>query len=125
MVTGKKSGNLVAEITARTHQILSAVSQESGGEDEGPNPHELLEAALAACTIITVQMYALRKGIKLETVDAAVDVLSEGAESRIGIELHLQGEFTEEQKARIFEIAGHCPVHKLLESHITIEMQLK
>jgi putative redox protein len=121
MVTGQRKELLVATMVAGNFSIISGVSEKLGGRDEGPNPHELLEAALAACTIITVQMYADRKGIPLESTDVKVTTISEGAESVISRELSFRGNLTPEQKTRLTEIADKCPIHKLLESKIAIQ----
>jgi putative redox protein len=92
-----------------------------GGQDEAPDPHELLESALAACTILTAQLYANRKGLPLESTEATVRVVSEGAETRIAREVHFTGELDETQRARLLEIVNKCPIHRLLESRIVIE----
>jgi putative redox protein len=93
-----------------------------GGHDSGFNPHELLEGALAACTIITGQMYADRKGYKLDSIDVTVKVISEGPESKIDCEVHYRGDLSDDEKKRLTEIINKCPIHKLLESHIQIQM---
>jgi len=121
MVSGQRREVLVADIVAGHYQIISGVSKDLGGGDEGPDPHSLLEAALTACTVITAQMYALRKGMKLESTDVIVKILSEGAETRIGREVSFRGELTAEEKIRLTEIVNKCPIHKLLESHVKIE----
>ena len=121
MIEGNRAGELTAELHVRTHRLISGLSEKLGGHDEGPNPHELLEAALAACTILTVQLYANRKGIPLESTDAIVKILSEGPETVISRELSYHGNLTREQKDRLTEIAEKCPIHKLLESHVTIK----
>ncbi|QDK38132.1 OsmC family protein [Bdellovibrio sp. NC01] len=121
MVQGKRYNDLAAKIVAGHFEITAGVTQEKGGGDEGPSPHEILEAALAACTIITVQMYANRKGWKLESTDVKITIDSESkTESKISRELTFKGELDAEQKQRLFEIAEKCPIHNLLESHITI-----
>lgn len=120
MIIGKRKERLVAEISARTHVMLSGLVEKLGGHDEGPNPHELLEAALAACTILTAQMYANRKGLKLESTDVEVKILSEGAETVISREVNFKGELTEEDRNKLVEIIEKCPIHKLLESSVRI-----
>lgn len=125
MVTGQRKELLVATMVAGNFSIISGVPEKLGGRDEGPNPHELLEAALAACTIITVQMYADRKGIPLESTDVKVNTVSEGAEkSVISREISFRGNLTTEQKTRLAEIADKCPIHKLLQSSVTIETKV-
>ena len=111
-------------MVAGNFSIISGVPEKLGGQDEGPNPHELLESALAACTIITVQMYTDRKGIPLESTDVKVNTVSEGAESVISLEISFRGNLTPEQKTRLAEIAHKCPIHKLLESKVSIETKV-
>jgi putative redox protein len=121
MITGIRKDGLVAEITARGHTITSGLPEKLGGRDEGPDPHELLEAALAGCTILTAQLYANRKGMKLESTDVKVKIVSEGKDSVINREVSFRGDLTPEEKARLLEIVNKCPIHNLLESNIKIE----
>ena len=126
MITASRKEGLVAEIAVRDHRLISGVVEKLGGKDEGPNPHELLESALAACTIITVQMYANRKGMKLESTDVQVRITSETKEaSVISREISFRGDLTDDEKARLTEIANKCPIHNLLESNIKIETTVK
>lgn len=120
MITGIRKDNLTAEISVRSHKIVSGLLENLGGQDEGPNPHELVEAALAACTILTAQMYANRKGIKLDSTDVVVKIVSEGADSVIEREVSFKGDLTEEERTRLGEIVEKCPIHKLLQSNIKI-----
>ena len=125
MIIARRTEGLTAELKVRNHILTSGVVESLGGLDEGMNPHELLESALAACTIITVQMYANRKGIKLISTDVNIKILSEGAETRIGREVSFTGDLTSEERTKLAEIANKCPIHKLLESHIQIETTIK
>lgn len=125
MITGMRKEEFVAEITARTHTIVAGLDEKLGGKDEGPNPHEMLEAALAACTILTAQMYAKRKGLKLESTDVAVKIVSEGSDSVISREVSFRGDLSAEDRTKLSEIVGKCPIHKLLESNIKIETTIK
>jgi putative redox protein len=125
MITAKRNGKLGAVSTVRDHQVVSGITKQSGGDDEGMSPHELLETALASCTIITVQMYANRKAWPLESTDVVVTTDSEGANSHLTREITFKGNLDEEQRARLLEIANKCPIHKLLTSNIEIETILK
>ena len=122
MIQGHRKENLVAEISAGKHWLLSGMSEELGGHDEGLNPHEILEAALAACTIITLQMYASRKQWNLISADVTVNIDSESnQESCISRKIRFQGDLTEEQRRSLIAIANKCPIHKILSSNITIK----
>ncbi len=121
MITGKRKDGLVAELSVRDHHFLAGLPEKLGGHDEGPNPHELLEAALTACTILTAQMYAARKGFPLDSADVTVKIISEGPETVISREVSFRGNLTDEQKARLSEIVERCPIHLLLESKVKID----
>lgn len=120
MVSGQRKQPLAADIQIREHKLITGVNEKLGGQDEGPNPHELLEAALAGCTILTVQMYANRKGYKLESCDVEVKIEKEGPETFISRHVTFKGDLSDEEKARLTEIVEKCPIHKLLESKVTI-----
>jgi len=67
----KGSGKLQQVITIGRHQLLSDAPEALGGENSGPEPHDLLAAALAACTTLTVTMYARRTGRRSTTCGCA------------------------------------------------------
>lgn len=125
MISGNRIHNLAAQIQIRTHQLIEGVTADLGGDDEGPDPHEMLEAALAGCTIITVQMYANRKQWPLKSTDVKIKILSEGKEGAvISRDISFQGELTQEQRDQLFAIANKCPIHRLLIGSIQIQSQL-
>lgn len=112
------------EIAESQHRLISDVSPALGGDDAGPDPHQLLKMSLAACTAITLQMYAQRKKMNLTDVNVEVSILIEGKETQIQRRLHLEGELSAEEKQRLYEIANKCPIHRLLESQITIATEM-
>lgn len=120
MIQLKRKSQLSFIVNRGPHTIISDVSKELGGNDEGLNPHELLEAALAACTASTLQMYANRKQWPLEGADVEVKFVSEGTETIISRQIKLNGPLDEEQRARLLDIANKCPIHKVLSQKITI-----
>lgn len=125
MITGNRTGNLAAHFQIRDHSLISGVSAALGGLDEGADPHELLQAALAACTIITVQMYANRKQWPLESTDVKINIVSENKEgTMISRDLSFKGDLTQEQRDQLFLIANKCPIHKLLTGSVQIQSQL-
>lgn len=125
MITATKKGKLGAVSTGGGHQVVAGTAKQNGGDDEGMSPHELLETALATCTIITVEMYANRKAWPLESIDVVVTTDSEGANSHLSRQITFKGDLDEEQRARLLDIANKCPIHKLLTSHIEIATTLK
>jgi len=125
MVLGTRINKLAAEIVAGHFQILSGEPLDLGGDDDGPSPHQLLEAALSACTILTLQMYANRKQMNLTECKATVKIESESAEaSTISRTLEFEGDLSQEDRQRLLEIANKCPIHKLLSSRISINTKL-
>ncbi|MBY0451524.1 MAG: OsmC family protein [Bdellovibrionaceae bacterium] len=110
-----RNGKLDFEIKVNGFKIVADVSEKNGGSNLGPNPHDLLEAALAACTAITMQMYANRKGYPLKSSDVKINITKEGAENEITRDITLEGDLTGEQRTAILEIADKCPIHRFLE----------
>lgn len=110
-----RNGKLDFEINVNGFKIVSDVSEKNGGSGLGPNPHDLLEAALAACTAITMQMYANRKGYPLKSSDVKIKITKEGAENEITIDITLHGDLTAEQRASLLAISEKCPIHHFLE----------
>jgi putative redox protein len=87
-----------------------------GGLGSGPNPYNLLSAALGACTTMTIRLYANRKGWPLTRVRVAVKHSRADLNARdvFQMDIALEGELDEAQRARLMEIAERCPVHLTL-----------
>jgi putative redox protein len=106
-------------IVAGAHAVIADEPAQAGGRGIGPDPYELLLAALGACTAMTVRMYADRHAYPLDTTEVELRHVQhigvDGvATDRFDREILLKGELTQEQRARLIEIAGRCPVSQTL-----------
>lgn len=119
-------GSLRAQVMAGHHGFVVDEPLASGGTDQGPTPYDLLCASLGACTAITLRLYADRKKwnltsvivrLKHEKIHATDCVECESPSAKIDHidrEIELVGELDDQQRARLIEIAEHCPVHKTM-----------
>ena len=114
------------EVETEGRTIIADEPASLGGADEGPSPFGLLYAALSSCVLITIRMYARRKEWALEGASIRLGPSRRpgGPVESIRIELGLEGELTDEQRARLLDIAGKCPVHRTLEREVPIETRL-
>ena len=98
------------------HALTIDEPPDRGGADAGPSPMRVLSGALAACTAITVEMYADRKGWDLGAVEVEVEREDDGREGArsFTVTLRVSESLTDEQKERLLVIAGKCPVHRAL-----------
>jgi putative redox protein len=125
MVSAKRKENITIELQAREHTVLADEGAKVGGTDLGPTPHEILEMALAACTSMTVQMYANHKQWPLESCDVKVQIVAESTEgTQIQRTVSFRGNLDSEQKTRLLDIANKCPIHKLLSHPIQIQTEM-
>lgn len=116
------------------HHVLADEPLSYGGSDRGMSPYGFLSAGLGACTSMTIRMYARRKGWPLEAVqvDVSHDKVhaqdaSTGTDGRVDSfrrSIRLSGPLTEDQRARLLQIADKCPVHRTLEASSRIETRL-
>jgi putative redox protein len=129
-------GKFAQDVFMGRHRLRADEPVSLGGNDSGPNPYDLLLAALGACTTMTVRLYADRKQLPLERVsvalthrkvhaaDCAECATREGKIDRIERELTLTGSLDENQRQSLLEIAEKCPVHRTLMSEVWIETRL-
>lgn len=106
------------------HSWLGDEPPDMGGANAGPDPTRLLLSSLGACTVITLQMYAARKQWPLAAVHVELQFNPAGKPAGgtdITRRIDVQGELTDEQRARLLQIANACPIHKVLTGEIRIE----
>jgi putative redox protein len=104
------------------HRLVIDEPADSGGANEGPSPTRVLAASLAACTAITVEMYAGRKGWELGAVEVVVEMSydEKGTPSAFEVLLKVPEPLEPEQQDRLLVIAGKCPVHRALASETEV-----
>ena len=120
------------ELQSGSHTWHADEPADLGGSDTGPNPYEILLSAVAACTCITLSMYCQRKGWKLHSVSARYEhdrihardcddceADAAGLVDRVRSQIFIEGEFDNEQRARLEEAARRCPVHKIMERGVS------
>jgi putative redox protein len=109
-----------------TNEIVADEPIAAGGKDEGFSPTELLAASLAACTSITLRMYADRKKWNLEKAEVNVSIEKNDVENITNIQrkIELFGNLSDAEKLHLLEIANHCPIHKILTNPINIKTEL-
>jgi putative redox protein len=105
-VRAVNAGGYRALATVRGHEIVADEPRSRGGEDAGPSPSELLLAALASCTAITLRMYAERKGADPGEIDVSVKVVDDRIERRVTLANDVDGAVLE----RMRDIATKTPV---------------
>lgn len=133
---GRSEDGLLVKLDADGHALQSDEPSDQGGSGLGPSPYDLLSAALASCTIMTLNMYARHKEWPLKAVHAEVRHGKihardcEACESKTGRidrfdrTLSFEGDLSEEQRSRLLEIADRCPVHRTLKEEVEIRTRL-
>lgn len=128
--------NFTTSIQTKNHTFIADEPAGIGGSDFGPSPYEYLNAALAACTAMTLKMYAERKKWDLREVfvylshsrkhsdDLMVKVDKPKYMDHINKKLKFVGNLDDTQKERLKEIASRCPVHKTIASEVVFETQI-
>jgi len=124
--------NYQQEVKTGQHTIIIDEAKDVGGDGKGPDPYDLLLAALGGCTSMTIMMYARRKGWPLESVQVMLNhekihatdcdecITREGKLDQIAKTIYLKGDLTQEQRERLLEIAELCPVNKTLTTECRV-----
>jgi putative redox protein len=117
--------NFSTTVQSGTHSFIADEPPSSGGQDTGPTPSDLLLAALASCTSITLRMYADRKSWTIEAIHVAV-TSTRAPDKSLSVErvLTFDGVLSDEQKSRLAEIAERTPVTLALKTGVAIHTRL-
>ena len=122
------------EATSGTHSIILDEPATAGGDDTGMSPYEVLLAGLGGCIAMTLRLYAKHKGWPLDDVKVTLahekthskdcdDCASDKDTGMLDVirrKVELTGDLSDEQRTRLQEIAGRCPVHRTLTGAIEI-----
>jgi putative redox protein len=131
-----KAGPLAQEVRAGRHRLPAGEPVAVGGDDSGPGPYDLLLAALGACSSMTMRLYADRKKIaaerftvrlthkRIHAEDCADCETKSGDIGEISKEITIEGDISEADRVKLFEIAEKCPVHRTLTNEIKIRSTL-
>lgn len=98
-----------------------------GGLGSGPTPYQMLASALAACTTMTLRVYAVQKGWPVTGIRTLA-----GHQRQVGMvpadlftrRIEIEGDLDPDQRARMLEIADRCPVHRTLTGGARVETEL-
>lgn len=136
LVIERGDGKFTQVIETSGHSLVADEPESYGGNNRGPTPYDLLLSALGACTSMTIRIYAQHKKIKLDQVavklshskihaeDCADCETESGKVDFIEREIELKGDFDEEARQKMLQIADRCPVHRTLHNEVKISSKL-
>jgi putative redox protein len=115
------------DVKVGDHAITVDEPVDEGGDDLGPSPQELLAAALASCTAVTMEMYAQRKGWDVSglAVDCRYTPAERGCPTRFELIFKMPAHLDEDQIERLQVIAAKCPVHRTLEGEVAFDERVE
>jgi putative redox protein len=132
LVSERGTGAFTVSVSAGRHHFLMDEPTAAGGDDLGPNPYDMLAAALGACTAMTLRMFARRKGWPLDSVRVAlvhdkvhaIDCeqceTNTGQIDSIARVIEINGDLNAAQREQLLEIADRCPVHRTLHNEVSV-----
>jgi putative redox protein len=121
------SDSLTHEVELGAHRITVDEPKELGGADAGPSPQQLLATSLAACTAITMEMYAKRKEWDIGAVEVQCEYEKpeSGSPTKFKLTLKLPSSLSQEQVERLGAISAKCPVHRVLAGEVMFEERIE
>ncbi len=125
--SARQRSKFTHDLKVRKHRMTADEPEDMGGDDMGPSPQELLAASLASCTAITMEMYAKRKGWKVDGLEVDCDYkpAERGTVTRFELVMRMPAHLSEDQVERLQIIAAKCPVHRTLEGEVAFEERVE
>lgn len=117
-LTGVNKEGFTVQMTTNGHEVIADEPINLGGSNQGAKPGDLLLASLAGCKLITMRMYAERKGWILGETTIALKYLEKGDNTVVEKKIRFSEDLSEEQTKRLIEISGRCPVARMLKNSI-------
>lgn len=136
VVVSESNKRFGRRVNTDSHVFIADEPTRVGGNDQGPDPYELLLAALGACTSMTIRMYASRKKLDLDDIKITLRHSREHSSDCedcdeqtplldvIERDVEFSGNIDADTRARLMEIADRCPVHRTLENNIVVRSNL-
>tara|TARA_R110002020_G_scaffold81120_1_gene201801 strand:- start:42 stop:434 length:393 start_codon:yes stop_codon:yes gene_type:complete len=114
------------EIQAGNHILMADEPEDLGGGNLGFTPTELLESSLAACTAMTIRMYADRKGWDLEKVEVKVGFKRNMVSGEVTFvkEIQLFGNLLSEERGKLLEMGSKCPIERMITGQVSVVAEL-
>jgi len=110
----------------RNGKFVADEPESLGGKDTGPDPYTLLLSSLASCKLITLRMYIDRKGWEIDRIAINANMYQETKDelttSIIDCDILFLTPVSDEQKMKLMEIAGNCPVSKILQGNLKVRV---
>lgn len=122
------AGKFQLTVRSGKHMLMSDEPESVGGLGSGLSPYELVSAGLAACTVMTMRLYADRKGFPLERATTRVEhekIKDMTPPDRFTRIVSMEGPLNDEQRRRILEIADRCPVDLTLVRGSDVQTRLE
>jgi putative redox protein len=137
LVVETGEGKFMNHVVVGHHHFYADEPTSAGGNDAGPDPYDLVAAALGACTTMTLRMYADKKDWPVERVQVRVDhdkihagdcdscEQDRGKIDKLTRTIKIDGELDDKQRKRLLEIADRCPVHETLMRENVVKTSLE
>lgn len=129
MVENKIKAEITDSFVVKNHfnefTWLADEPKDLGGTDLGPTPGHLLLSSIASCKLITMQMYAKRKGWSIDKIEIELDYEREGDETIFYQDIRIHSDLDESSIERVRKIAEKCPIAKLVKGEVEFQEKYK